>query len=83
MKLENCGEIDFFQQDIACPVKCNSSSEFMDILDDAEKTGKSFDLDFDESNSGRDGCFDEDQLFAIWEPNDIRQLIERLQSCLP
>jgi len=38
-------------------------------------------MDFD--SYGRDGLFDGDQLFAVWESNDVKALIERLTLCLP
>jgi len=31
----------------------------------------------------RDGLFDTNQLFAVWEPHDIKLLIEKLRACLP
>jgi hypothetical protein len=71
--------IDFFVQQITDAVACDDSGEFVDILDRAEKMGESFALDLD--YQGRDGCLDEDQLFAVWEADDLQQLIARLQKC--
>jgi hypothetical protein len=31
---------------------------------------------------GRDGLFEEGQLFAVWEKADVASLIERLRRCL-
>lgn len=33
-------------------------------------------MDFD--NEGRDGFFNREQLFAVWEPADVSALMERL-----
>ncbi len=37
-------------------------------------------MDFD--CLSRDGCFDQNQLFIIWEAKDVKQLIDRLQLVL-
>lgn len=71
---------DFFVQDIAEAIRCSSSDEFFDILDEAQETGVSVQLDF--NCEGRDGEFDEDQWFAVWDNNDVAGLIERLSNCL-
>jgi hypothetical protein len=31
----------------------------------------------------RDACFEPDQLFAVWEPQDVELLIKRLRRCIP
>lgn len=70
---------DFFQQQVL-QVDCNDSVEFIDILEAARKEGKSFNLDLD--CEGRDGLFDEDQLFAVFEKADVEMLIGRLKRCV-
>ncbi|NMZ78420.1 hypothetical protein [Pseudomonas mandelii] len=50
------------------------------ILDDALRNGSSFDLDLD--CPGRDGMFEEGQLFAVYERQDVEQLIARLGQAL-
>ncbi len=57
-----------------------SSNEMFDTLDRAEKTGESFMLEVD--CFGRDGLFEEDELFGIYEPFDIRQLLNVLEESL-
>lgn len=74
-------EQDFLAQEIASAVKCNNSGEFVDLCDDAARTGKSIALDLD--CMGRDGCFDDGQIFAVWEAEDVMALIERLKACVP
>jgi hypothetical protein len=50
------------------------------LLDHALKTGASLPLMF--SRETRDGALDEKSLFAVWEPEDVQKLIERLQQAL-
>lgn len=70
-------ENDFCYQSITDAIACNSSDDFTDILSRAEITEESIQMDFD--CQGRDGCFDSEQLFAIWERSDVEALIQRLQ----
>jgi len=71
---------DFLSQQIADAIECRGSIDFANILDDAQAHGTSVAMDL--HCMGRDGCFD-DELFAVWQPNDIAALIERLKECLP
>lgn len=73
---------DFIYQDIdgRGAIKSAGSEDAWNILDNALKNKTSFDLDF--NCNSRDGCFDEDQLFLVWEKKDVSQLIERLKECL-
>lgn len=57
----------------------NCSGTNSEAHDYAEKTGETF--IFSET-SGRDGCFDDDQLFAVYDNEDIIQLINKLAKCL-
>lgn len=49
-------------------------------LFDAQENGVSVAMDFE--TQGRDGMFDHDQLYAVWEPQDVAALVERLRRCL-
>lgn len=71
---------DFIFQSINDAIKWGDPEEFSDVLFKAEKTGESIDMDF--NDTGRDGMFDEDQLFAVWEKKDLTQLIDRLNVAL-
>lgn len=73
-------ESDFLSSQLTGCVECNNSGEMFDILTDAEKSGKSFNLDLE--YYGRDGLYNDEQLFAIYEPSDIKQLIDVLQKSL-
>ena len=71
---------DFIYTPIADVVDSSSSSNFYDKLADAvdNKTSLSVDLEC----GSRDGLYDDDQLFAIWEKEDIQKLIASLNKCL-
>ncbi|WP_261793824.1 hypothetical protein [Pseudomonas oryzihabitans] len=36
----------------------------------------------DLESRGRDGLYDQDQMFTVWEPDNVRALIQRLQRAL-
>jgi hypothetical protein len=55
-----------------------SSSDDFDGLFRCQETGESFHLDLE--CSCRDGLYEDDQLFAIYEQHDLIQLIERLRG---
>lgn len=69
---------DFYYQQISDAVAWEYPGEFFDILYIAMKTGESLKMDFDCPT--RDGLFDENQLFAIWERDDVMALISRLEK---
>ena len=54
------------------------SGDWADALDQMETAGASHALDYD--RCARDGFFDADQLFAVFEPHDTAALIARLQQ---
>lgn len=72
-------ESDYIEMDLIGNIESQNSSQFVDILYEAEETGKSFNLDFD--NYGRNGMFSNDQLYAVYEQEDLNQLIEFLKTC--
>ena len=71
--------IDYIFQDLP-EIYLKSSEEMFAILENAIKTGCSFQLDF--ACSTRDGMFEEEQLFAVWEKKDVEALISRLKIAL-
>jgi len=81
IKEETIGESgDFFLQ---YPLTCTQSEttvEEVGLLFDAQENKTSLKMDFDCSQ--RDGCFDEKQLFAVYEKTDLEGLIKRLNDCL-
>ena len=72
--------VDFYFQQISDAIDAKGDGEFSDILFDARLNGTSVKLNFD--CEARDGLFDSDQLFAVWEKSDVLQLIERLKRSI-
>ena len=72
-----CGN-DYIDQSITTPwfQGCHDSGSWFDVLDKIQNGEPSPRMDFD--CAGRDGFFDADQLFAVWEKQDILDLIKRL-----
>lgn len=71
---------DFFYQRIVDAVDANDSNECVDILEISACEGKPFNLDL--NCQSRDGLFDDDQQFSVWEKPDITNFIERLQQAI-
>lgn len=80
-RLDDGVAIDWFYQDIgADAIESHDSGEWGALLEESELTGRELEMDYD--MQGRDGCFEDDQLFAVLSKKDVAQLIERLQRCL-
>lgn len=73
------GYIDWFEQTIL-QVESECSDHQSDILWSAEEEGRSFALDLD--YEGRDGLFEDGEKFAVYETQDVKQLIARLGRAL-
>lgn len=71
---------DFCYQEIADSVYCIGSNDFHVKLNEAAEKGKQLRMDFDCWE--RDGCFEYEELYAVWDKQDVQQLIERLQECI-
>lgn len=71
---------DFLAQPISDAIEHGGSEDFSDKLCAAQVGGVSLAMDF--QSLMRDGCFDNDQLFAVWERADVEALIARLQETL-
>jgi hypothetical protein len=81
IKMGNYGSNDYIFDTIgAMEVECNGSSELFDFLDASYNNGTSLNMDF--NCSQRDGCFDGKAIYAIFEEEDIRNIISRLSKCL-
>ncbi len=91
MKYEPCGfdhlsvknetwEHDFISTDIVTEIESNDSEEMFLLLEEAEQEGCSVKMSF--SEQVRDGCFDEHQLFAVYEKEDVEGLIAKLTESL-
>lgn len=79
IKGETTSTGDFITQEINDAIDCNDTCDMVIKLASAEH-GKHVGFDFD--CEGRDGCYDEDQLFAVWNKKDVAMLIDRLKMCL-
>ena len=71
---------DFLMQEIVSAVKSHDEGEFYGTLEDSRTEGKAVRLDF--NCQGRDGMFDDEQLFAVWDDEDVCGLIDRLTECV-
>jgi len=71
---------DFYYTSIIDSIDSETSSDFFDILEKAEKEKTSFNIDLDVCS--REGFFEKNQLFVIWEKSDIEKLIKKLSECL-
>ncbi len=73
-------EGDFLSAEITEQVKSGGTEELDLILDEAEKDS-SYSITLDFESGGRDGLFDDEQLFAVYEQKDIDGLINTLKKC--
>lgn len=79
IKMESIGENDFYYTPISGDIDCGILDED-DVISDMVKKGDSGILIFD--TEYRDGLFDDDQLFAVWDKQDVKRLIQRLLLCV-
>lgn len=70
---------DWNYQDMIDSVDCNSSEERADILFGAEYA-ENFRMDY--YSIDRDGLFEEDQMFIVYDQDDMASLINRLMDTL-
>ena len=72
---------DFCSEALTTEIECNSGSDMPALLTVAENdTNFHVKMNFD--NTRRDGCFEDNQLFAIYDKQDVVGLIEKLNKCL-
>ncbi len=82
IKMCNSGPDDYCHLDLVENIEASSSDKYHDKLTEAEENPGEVSLSLDFENGGRDGMFDDDQLFAIWEDADVQAMINRLQQVL-
>lgn len=78
--IDNWGN-DFVTQSLTEPCfkdNLGSDKHFEALLKLEE--GAEFRLDYD--FAGRDGLYDKDQLFAVYDKEDVQKLMDRLKECL-
>jgi hypothetical protein len=71
---------DFFFSNLHDSIDAQNNAECTKFLTLAEEAGESVPLDFEILQ--RDGCFNDEQLFAVLEKWDVRNLIEVLKKAL-
>lgn len=81
IKVDNCGENDFAVDDILQVFCKGCCCDVSNDLDDAVNDS-SMSLNLDMHFTGRDGYFEDDQLFAVFENKDVEQLINRLKEVI-
>lgn len=78
VKLDSYGE-NAFVYVVLDSVSSDDSDNFGNLL--AEKSnGETFSMDFD--CTSRDAIYEPDRCFAVFEPQDVKQLIARLTLCV-
>ncbi len=73
VKERTISEYDFCHYIVPAVLDADSN-DYAPIVDTSAK------LDF--NSTVRDGFFEEDQLFAVWEKEDVSGLVTLLQTCL-
>jgi len=76
IKGDSLESMDFTYQDLIGNVETESSDQFIDFCILAQKSEKSLSLDF--YCPERDGQMENEQLFAVYELDDLAGLINRL-----
>ena len=73
IKTHNCGDDDWFHMEISGTMIREEKGfpSFQEMREDGTPSPAYFGI-------GRDGCFDKDQLFLIWEPDDVGRLVQVL-----
>lgn len=72
--------IDFVYKDLIGNIDSDDTNHFVGILDDALINKSSLPLHF--NSMERDGLFDSNQLFAVYEKEDLEELIKELKNSL-
>lgn len=73
------GNADFDFDELIGALECVVGDEYGDNCEEMEK-GASLPVDFE--YTGRDGLFEDEQLFGIYEREDVEKLISRLIKTL-
>lgn len=79
IKGDTVADADYYEQEVPDFDYENSDDKF-EAIEESVKNGKSLKTDFYVEQ--RNAMFDEYQMYAIWEKEDIEGLIERLKQCL-
>lgn len=74
------GPYDFYCNSLNDVTFGSSSDETYDKLLEIQDSGESIPIDL--NCIGRDGLFEEDQLFAVYDNNDVEHIINKLKECI-
>ena len=72
---------DYIETELIHTIDVSGSDEFFDKMIEAEKDS-SFSMKMDFECTVRNGFYNEDQMYAIYEKKDIEGLIQALQKAL-
>ena len=71
-------ELDYIEMSLIGNVKSHDTGDFLDKCE--QPYGNSIPLDFE--CYGRNGCFEDDQLYAVYERVDVEDLIKTLEQAI-
>lgn len=76
-------ENDWFYQDLifSKPTNISNSEEYLEHYEKAENN-RDFNFELDLDCSERDGEFEENQMFLVYDKSDVKKLINALINCL-
>lgn len=74
VKEDTCGDNDYNEIDLISSIELKESEDYCTVLE-----GGNFKMDY--KYSGRNGHFEDEQLYAVYEQKDINKLIEYLKKC--
>ena len=69
-------ENDFFYTQTISAIDGDSPGDIFEMLENSKESGSSFNMDFD--CVSRDGMFDDEGLFVVFEEKDVIMLIDKL-----
>lgn len=81
IKDETIASEDFYYEVLIGTIDARDEGHRIDQLLQAQEEGVSLPIHY--GSVDRDACFDEDQLFAVWELSDVQHLIAQLHDTLP
>ena len=80
IKKDSISDIDFFYVRLSDAIKADGSSQLYDFLDEAERHGRKLEIDL--HCWSRDGLFEKEQLFAVWELDELKMLAYCIGDCI-
>ena len=75
----NGDPIDFYYKDLISNVNTDNG-EYSEILINAQENKVDFDLDFEVAS--RDGLFEDDALYVVYNSGEIKELANKIAECI-